>query len=110
MLFNRKYVLMIGLVFGVSAFAEEHVVDQIDKAFVIDGAPVESITVKQGDSVSFRNGDPFFHNIFSLSDIQIFDLGSYPNGEARSVTFDEQGTVEVECAIHPDMFMTVEVE
>ena len=110
MVFNRKYVLMIGLVFGLSAFAEEHVVDQIDKAFVVGGAPVESITVKQGDSVSFRNGDPFFHNIFSLSDVQIFDLGSYPNGEARSVTFDEQGTVEVECAIHPDMFMTVEVE
>ncbi|MDP4651781.1 MAG: plastocyanin/azurin family copper-binding protein [Haliea sp.] len=110
MSFNCKYSPIFGLVFGMSAFAQDYVVDQIDKSFVVDGAPVESIRVKQGESVSFRNGDPFFHNIFSLSDIQIFDLGSYPNGEARSVTFDEPGTVEVECAIHPDMYMTVEVE
>lgn len=107
---NCKCALMIGLLCAGSAYAEEHVVDQIGKAFVSGDTTVESISVKQGDSVSFRNGDPFFHNIFSLSDIQFFDLGSYPNGEARSVTFETPGTVEVECAIHPDMYMTVEVE
>lgn len=95
---------------AISAGADDVTVDQIDKTFVIDGAEVESLRVSAGDSVSFRNSDPFFHNIFSLSATQIFDLGSYPSGEARSVSFETPGTVEVECAIHPDMYMTIEVE
>jgi plastocyanin len=48
--------------------------------------------------------------VFSLSDIQFFDLGSYPQGESKSVTFEKQGIIEVECAIHPDMKMTIEVK
>ena len=86
------------------AFAGEHVVTQKDKHF-----NVRQLKVKVGDTVKFRNDDPFFHNIFSLSKTRSFDLGSYPKGEARSVTFDKPGTVEVECAIHPSMKMTVEV-
>lgn len=62
-----------------------------------------------GDTLVFRNDDPFFHNIFSLSDIQSFDLGSYPQGEARKVVLKKEGLVEVECAIHPEMKMTVQV-
>ena len=110
MFLKVKSALIVGVLCAVPAHAEEFVVDQIDKTFVMGSVAVDSITVKQGDSVSFRNGDPFFHNIFSLSDVQIFDLGSYPNGEARSVTFAAPGTVEVECAIHPEMYMTVEVK
>jgi plastocyanin len=40
----------------------------------------------------------------------LFDLGSYPQGQSKSVTFDKAGKVEVECAIHPQMKMTVEVK
>ena len=59
-------------------------------------------------SISFKNEDPFVHNIFSLSDTKTFDLGSYPQGQAKSVTFDKPGAaVEIECAIHPDMKLTV---
>ncbi len=67
------------------------------------------VTIKKGDTIKFTNEDPFFHNIFSLSEIQFFDLGSYPKGEFKTVEFPTVGTVEVECAIHPDMKMTVEV-
>jgi plastocyanin len=70
---------------------------------------VQSLTVKVGDTVSFRNDDPHFHNIFSLSDAQSFDLGSYPQGESRKVKFDKEGRVDVECAIHPNMKMTIQV-
>lgn len=69
-----------------------------------------TLAVKVGDSVSFTNADPFFHNVFSLSDAKTFDLGSYPAGQGRKVTFTEPGTVEVECAIHPTMKMTVTVK
>ena len=65
--------------------------------------------IKVGDSVIFRNDDPFFHNIYSLSDTQTFDLGSYPQGQSRRATFTKPGKVEVECAIHPAMKMEIEV-
>ncbi len=67
------------------------------------------LSVKVGDTVSFRNDDPHFHNIFSLSDAQSFDLGSYPKGESRKVTFAKEGEVDVECAIHPGMKMKIKV-
>jgi plastocyanin len=70
----------------------------------------KSLSVKVGDSVGFKNEDPFVHNIFSLSDTKTFDLGTYPQGQAKKVTFDKPGTVEIECAIHPDMKMTIEVK
>ena len=87
-----------------AAFAAEHMVDQKDKQF-----SKKTLKVKAGDSVEFRNSDPFAHNIFSLSDIQSFDLGSYPRGQSKKVIFDIPGKVEVECSIHPNMLMTVEV-
>ena len=69
----------------------------------------KELTVKVGDTVSFRNDDPHFHNIFSLSETHSFDLGSYPKGESRKVTFDKEGEIDVECAIHPNMKMRIKV-
>ena len=85
-------------------------VDQKDKAFVYNGAKGGKVAIKVGDTVVFRNMDPYFHNVFSLSDAKTFDLGSYPQGQSKSVTFDKPGTVEVECAVHPGMKITVEVK
>jgi plastocyanin len=70
----------------------------------------KNLAVKLGDTVSFKNEDAFSHNVFSLSDAKTFDLGSYPQGQAKKVTFDKPGTVEVECAIHPDMKTNIEVQ
>ncbi|HYE40237.1 MAG TPA: plastocyanin/azurin family copper-binding protein, partial [Ramlibacter sp.] len=86
------------------AQAAEHVVSQKAKAF----GPTK-LSVQAGDSVKFVNDDPFAHNVFSLSDAKSFDLGSYGQGLAKSVLMDKPGTVEVECAVHPDMRMVIEV-
>lgn len=88
------------------------VIGQKDKAFTNgdDGKPIENIKIKIGDSISFRNDDSFFHNIYSLSDVQIFDLGSYPKGEHRTVKFKKAGIVKIQCAIHPKMKLVVEVK
>ena len=91
--------------FSAAVLAAEHEVGQKNKQF-----STEALTIKVGDSVKFTNNDPFFHNIFSLSGIATFDLGSYPKGESRSFTFETAGTVDVECAIHPNMRMVVTVE
>lgn len=95
---------------GLGAQAADHEISQKGKAFLLNKAPAQMLRVKAGDTVSFRNDDPFFHNVFSASGAKSFDLGSYPQGQARKVTFDKEGTVEVECAIHPDMKLKVEVK
>ncbi len=91
--------------FSGLAGAAEYEVTQKNKAF-----SVKELTIKVGDTVKFTNEDDFFHNVFSLSDLKTFDLGSYPKGEFKSVTFDKAGEVEVECAIHPSMLMTINIK
>lgn len=61
------------------------------------------VAVQAGGSVAFPNDDPFFHNVFSYSSAQRFDLGRYPRGESKSVTFAEPGIVEVFCEVHEFM-------
>ena len=65
--------------------------------------------VRNLDRHTFRNDDEFAHNVFSLSETQNFDLGSYKKGETRQLTLKNPGTIEVECAIHPEMKMKIEV-
>jgi len=104
-------VFMSGLlIVSFSANAKVVKIMQKDKTFELDQKKVEAIEVKQGDTVEFENADPFFHNIFSLSDLKTFDLGSYEKGKSKTVVFDKKGKVEVECAIHPQMFLEVKVE
>ncbi len=101
---NTLGLIIIATLYCSAAAAEEHVVGQKDKAF-----SVKHLKIKSGDSVKFTNNDPFFHNIFSLSPAATFDLGSYSQGKFESIQFSEPGMIEVECAIHPTMKMTVEV-
>jgi plastocyanin len=58
------------------------------------------LTIPVGATVRFPNDDRFFHNVFSYSKTKRFDLGRYPKGEAKSVVFDQAGTVAVFCEIH----------
>lgn len=61
------------------------------------------LPVVQGATVEFPNEDDVFHNVFSLSSARTFDLGRYPRGDSKSVTFPRPGTVQVFCHIHGDM-------
>lgn len=62
-----------------------------------------------GSEVQFPNGDPIFHNVFSLSRSATFDLGRYPKGDSRTIRFDEAGLVKVYCHIHSDMSAVIMV-
>jgi plastocyanin len=84
--------------------AQEFVVTQKDKAF-----STKALSIKAGDKVVFKNDDSFSHNIFSLTDAQPFDLGTFGNGQSKAVTYAKPGKYEVECAIHPDMRLVVTV-
>lgn len=75
---------------------------QRDERFVPHVLPV-----LRGTTVRFPNDDDVFHNVFSLSTARTFDLGRYPKGNAKSVTFDRAGVVQVFCHIHSDMSAVV---
>lgn len=63
----------------------------------------DMVVIPAGGTVSFPNMDPIFHNVFSLSKPKSFDLGNYPKGDTRSVTFPKPGIVYVNCHLHPNM-------
>jgi plastocyanin len=61
------------------------------------------LAIPVGSTVDFPNEDPIFHNVFSLSGPQPFDLGLYRAGAARSRTFTTAAAYRVFCNIHPQM-------
>lgn len=61
------------------------------------------LAVQAGTTVEFPNYDPIYHNVFSVSPVKRFDLGKYPRGQSRRVTFNKPGLVNVFCEIHSDM-------
>jgi plastocyanin len=65
------------------------------------------IPLKTGSSVDFLNDDGIFHNAFSLSRSNPFDLGVYPQGTSKLVRFDKPGLVRVYCNLHPGMVSNV---
>jgi plastocyanin len=61
------------------------------------------LAVRVGTTVDFPNNDRVFHNVFSFRDGKRFDLGMYPIGTLRRVTFDKPGLSRLFCNIHPNM-------
>jgi plastocyanin len=100
----RTLLTAVIVAWSMPAHADTLTVGQAKKAFTVG-----VLKAKVGDVVTFRNDDEFAHNVFSLSDAQSFDLGSYKKGEVRTVKLTVPGTIEVECAIHPEMKMKIEV-
>jgi plastocyanin len=74
------------------------VMDQKDMKFV-----PRVLAVVAGTTVDFPNNDNTWHNVFSTSEPKEFDLGLYPPGKSRSVTFDTPGVVKILCNVHPAM-------
>lgn len=67
------------------------------------------LAVAAGTTVSFPNGDPLFHNVFSLAPRATFDLGRYPKGDTRTRVFTDPGIVKVFCRIHSYMSAVIRV-
>ena len=61
------------------------------------------LTVDQGTVVDFPNNDKTYHNVFSLSKTQPFDLGRYAQGKSKAVRFSRPGVVRIFCDIHSHM-------
>ena len=61
------------------------------------------VVVRRNSTVVFPNADSIYHNAFSVSGANRFDLGLYRAGASREKKFDEPGLVRVYCNIHPQM-------
>jgi plastocyanin len=76
----------------------EFVMDQQNLTFI-----PHILAVPVGATVHFPNNDKVDHNVFSLSRTKPFNLGSYKQGEIKTVLFDKPGMVEVRCDVHAEM-------
>ena len=78
-------------------------IEQVRKQFVPGWA-----VVQRGKTIEFPNLDNIYHNVFSLSSGNSFDLGLYSSsGEPKAHTFVEPGVVDIHCNIHPNMAASV---
>ena len=67
------------------------------------------VAVPVGGTVEFPNDDPIFHNVFSVSGENRFDLALYKRPKTGQQTFQHPGVVKVYCNIHPQMSAVVVV-
>jgi plastocyanin len=61
----------------------------------------DTLRVKTGTTIHWRNFDTVTHNVTSESGSQRFASGSLPAGKGYSVTLNKPGKIDYECTIHP---------
>ena len=65
------------------------------------------LVVAAGQSVDMPNDDLIYHNVFSYSKRNAFDLGLYPSGRSKTVQLRYPGVVKTYCSIHESMNGTI---
>lgn len=100
-----RFLLAATLVTTVATLAAGPTVSQKNKMF-----SVGTLTVKPGEDVTFTNDDAVVHNVFSATPGKTFNLKTQTPGATTHVSFDQEGTVDVRCAIHPTMKLTITVK
>ena len=75
------------------------------KGFAFD--PV-TLTVAKGTTVTWMNMDSASHTVVATG--MTFRSGNLNNGQSFAHTFNETGTFEYKCGIHPSMSGKVKVE
>ena len=74
--------------------------DSVDiKGFAYDQA---TLTISKGTTVTWTQHDSAVHTVTSVSG-NVLDSQNLAKGETFSYTFDEAGTFEYYCTIHPSM-------
>ena len=95
-------VFIPGLTVSAPAPASPGSVTSRDKRF-----DPRILAVSSGTRVKFPNVDSIYHNAFSLSPGNTFDMGLYRKGASKDVVLKNPGIVRVYCNIHPDMAASV---
>ena len=99
---TKKIVISL-LLLSSSLLSKDYIIDQKEKTFI----PHE-LKVKVGDSITFKNSDPFAHNAYTDDDENEFDIGMQKPGMDITIPIKAKGSFNIECAIHPNMLVEVE--
>ncbi len=70
----------------------------------------DHLQIARGTVVEIANDDKVTHHIFVDAPELKFDSGEQPIGKTVELHFDQRGTYDVYCAIHPTMHLAVTVE
>ncbi|MEA3511977.1 MAG: plastocyanin/azurin family copper-binding protein [Campylobacterota bacterium] len=97
-----KKIILSTIIAASSLFAANHVIDQKGKTFI-----PHSVNVSVGDTITFKNSDPFAHNAYTDDEANEFDTGMQKPGVDVSMTVKAAGKFNIECAIHPNMLLEV---
>jgi plastocyanin len=96
----EEVVIYLEKVPGKYAPPKKHV--QLDQRFLQFTTRV--LPVLKGTTVDFTNNDPVYHNVFTNSQLNKFDLGRKKKGETVSVKMDHpEIPVKVYCEVHAAM-------
>ena len=70
----------------------------------------DSLTIGRGETITIVNDDSdLLHHAFVESPSFNFDSGDQEPGSRTPITFNERGTFQVLCGIHPKMKLVVRV-
>jgi len=97
--------LLISLAVATALNAANYVIDQKGKTFV-----PSQLTVHVGDTITFKNSDPFAHNAYTDDEANEFDVGMQATGKETHMTVSAKESFNIECAIHPNMLLEVTVQ
>lgn len=97
-----KKLILSTIIATSTLMAANHIIDQKGKTFI-----PHALTVAVGDTITFKNSDPFAHNAYTDDEANEFDIGMQKPGQDLSVTIKAAGKFNVECAIHPNMLLEV---
>lgn len=65
------------------------------------------LVILKGTTVDFKNEDAVGHNIYwpaiNYNRKLAHNMGTWPQGESKSFTFNDEGMVPLLCNVHPDM-------
>lgn len=97
-------VVITGAFSSKTTSSKAQYLNQKDQQFVPSILPVSA-----GGTVRIQNSDPVYHNVFSLTSPNKFDVGRRPKGEHFDVSFEKPGVVDVFCDIHSNMYAIIYV-
>lgn len=96
----KDTIVYIKEVPGSKLTPKTFVIDQKGMAFV-----PHTVLIGVGDTVKFKNGDKFDHNVMSPDGG--YDLGSWGGGSEKEHVFAKPGVFAQVCKIHPEMLAYV---
>ena len=96
------FATTITIMASTSLFSADHIIDQKGKTFI-----PHAISAVVGDTITFKNSDPFAHNAYTDDESNEFDIGMQKPGRDVTVPIKGAGKFNIECAIHPNMLLEV---